>query len=95
MKPPFSLTFNLQFSIFPLFLFFYFSERAESNDKFFPRNQEVILSASLVGFCLIVILGVILYLFKRRVLLRQKTKVILADILLKGPIQKPYNRIQI
>ena len=73
MEPPFSLTFNLQFSIFPLFLFIYFSERAESNEKFFSRNQEVILSASLVGFCLIVIVGVILYLFKRRVLLRQKT----------------------
>ena len=58
MEPPFSLTFNLQFSIFPLFLFIYFSERAESNEKFFSRNQEVILSASLVGFCLIVIVGV-------------------------------------
>ncbi|CAH3044541.1 unnamed protein product [Porites lobata] len=45
----------------------------ESNEKFFSRNQEVILSASLVGFCLIVIVGVMLYLFKRRVLLRQKT----------------------
>ena len=73
MKPPFSLTFNLQFSIFPLFYFFYFSERVESNEKFFSRNQEVILSASLVGFCLIVIVGVMLYLFKRGVLLRQKT----------------------
>ena len=79
MEPPFSLTFNLQFSIFP---YFYFTERAESNEKFFSRNQEVILSASLVGFCLIVIVGVMLYLFKRRVLLRQKTEVILADILL-------------
>ena len=74
-KPPFSLTCNLKFSIFPFFycLYFYFSERAESNEKFFSRNQEVILSASLVGFCLIVIVGVMLYLFKRRVLLRQKT----------------------
>ena len=53
-----------------LFLFIYFSERAESNEKFFSRNQEFILSASLVGFCLIVIVGVMLYLFKRRVLLR-------------------------
>ena len=79
MEPPFSLTFNLQFSIFP---YFYFTERAESNEKFFSRNQEVILSASLVGFCLIVIVGVMLYLFKRRVLLRQKTEVISADILL-------------
>ena len=70
IEPPFSLTFNLQFSIFP---YFYFTERAESNEKFFSRNQEVILSASLVGFCLIVIVGVMLYLFKRRVLLRQKT----------------------
>ena len=69
MKPPISLTFNLQFSIFP---YFYFTERAESNEKFFSRNQEVILSASLVGFCLIVIVGVMLYLFERRVLLRQK-----------------------
>ena len=74
MKPPFSLTFNLQFTIFHYFyLFVYFSERAESNEKFFSRNQEVILSASLVGFCLIVIVGVMLYLFERRVLLRQKT----------------------
>ena len=64
---------NLQFSIFPLFLCFYFLERAESNDKFFSKNQEVILAASLVGFCLIVIVGFMLYLFKRRVLLRQKT----------------------
>ena len=70
MELPFSLTFNLQFSIFPSFSF---TERAESNEKFFSRNQEVILSASLVGFCLIVIVGVMLYLFKRRVLLRQKT----------------------
>ena len=58
MKPPFSLTFNLQYIIIPYFylfiyLFIYFSERAESNEKFFCRNQEVILSASLVGFCLI------------------------------------------
>ena len=72
MESPFSLTFNLQFSIFPFF-YFYFSERAESNEKFFSRNQEFILSASVVGFCLIVIVGVMLYLFKRRVLLRQKT----------------------
>ena len=72
MKPPISLTFNLQFSIF-FFLCIYFSERAESNENFFSRNQEVILSASLVGFCRIVIVGVMLYLFKRRVLLRQKT----------------------
>ena len=46
---------------------------SESNEKFFSRNQGAILSASLLGFCLIVIAGVILYLFKRRVLLRQKT----------------------
>ena len=74
-KQPFSLTCNLKFSIFPFFycFYFYFSERAESNEEFFSRNQEVILSASLVGFCLIVIVGVMLYLFKRRVLLRQKT----------------------
>ena len=69
MKAPFSLTFNLQFSTFP---YFYFSERAESNEKFLSGNQQVILSASLVGFCLIVIVGVMLYLFKRRVLLRQR-----------------------
>ena len=65
------LTCNLAFSLF--FCYFYFSKRAESNEKFFSRNQEVILSASLIGFCLIVIVGVMLYLFKRRVLLRQKT----------------------
>ena len=72
---PFRLvvTWNLAFSLFFYCLYFYFSERAESNEKFFSRNQEVILSASLVGFCLIVIVGVMLYLFKRRVLLRQKT----------------------
>ena len=69
MKPPFHLllTCNLAFSL----IFIYFSERAESNKKFFPRSQGVILSASLVGFCLIVIVGVMLYLFKRRALLRQ------------------------
>ena len=53
------LTCNLAFSLFFFFLIFrYLSERAESNEKFFSRNQEVILSASLVGFCLIVIVGV-------------------------------------
>ena len=59
MKPP---------SAFHLltFIFFYFSERAEPNEKFVSRNQEVILSASLVGFCLIVIVGVMAALFVRK-----------------------------
>ena len=57
MKPPFSLTY---------FYFFFFSERAEPNEKFVSRNQEVILSASLVGFCLIVIVGVMAALFVRK-----------------------------
>ena len=58
MKPPFSLTY--------FYFFFYFSERAEPNEKFVSRNQEVILSASLVGFCLIVIVGVMAALFVRK-----------------------------
>ena len=74
MKPPFLLTFNLQFSIFPYFYFFILQKEqnlTRGSSRFFSRNQEVILSASLVGFCLIVIVGVILYLLKRGVLLRQ------------------------
>ena len=50
MKAPFHLllTCNLAFSL----IFIYFSERAESNEKFFPRNQGVILSVSLHGWLL-------------------------------------------
>ena len=82
MKPPFSLTFNLQYIIFPYFYLFIFQKEQNLTRSSFSRNQEFILSVSLVGFCLIVIVGVMLYLFKRRVLLRQKTYVISADILL-------------
>ena len=67
------LTCNLAFSIIFIY-FFYFSERAESNEKFFSTNQEVILSASLVGFCLIVIVGVMLHLFERRYCYDKKRK---------------------
>ena len=82
MKPPFSLTFNLQYIIFPYFYLFIFQKEQNLTRSSFSRNQEFILSVLLVGFCLIVIVGVMLYLFKRRVLLRQKTYVISADILL-------------
>lgn len=43
-----------------------------SKGKSLTRNQEVILSASLVSVCMIAIVAVAMYFFRKKVLVRQK-----------------------
>ena len=63
---------SMRVNINEVFKYPSFSETAGSTDNFLNRNQEVILSASLVGLCIISFVAIMLYLFKRKVMSRQK-----------------------